>query len=65
MMNHHRSLMPDSLPTLSAASSTADLSASDAEPAWWLDVASPTWEDMRTIGKVSYMSPISAAFEQN
>jgi magnesium transporter len=25
-----------------------------APPAWWLDIASPTWEDMRAIGKVCY-----------
>lgn len=28
-------------------------SGSGSEKAWWLDVTSPTWEDMRTIGKVS------------
>lgn len=27
-----------------------------ANKGWWLDVASPTWEDMRTLGKVGYMS---------
>lgn len=33
--------------------------AGDAEKAWWLDVSSPTWEDMRAIGKV-YTLPSSA-----
>lgn len=26
---------------------------SESQPAWWLDVASPTWDDMRSLGKVS------------
>ena len=26
---------------------------SGSQPAWWLDVASPTWDDMRSLGKVS------------
>ena len=28
------------------------LSDSELDRAWWLDVANPTWEDMRAIGKV-------------
>lgn len=31
---------------------TRDVSDDNADKAWWLDVANPTWEDMRAIGKV-------------
>ncbi len=30
-----------------------DSEAGRPAPAWWLDVANPSWEDMRTLGKVS------------
>jgi hypothetical protein len=30
-----------------------DPEAGKLPPAWWLDVANPSWEDMRTLGKVS------------
>ncbi|TFY72859.1 hypothetical protein EVG20_g140 [Dentipellis fragilis] len=33
------------------------------QQAWWLDVASPTWEDMRTIGKVSLNEPPSLSLD--
>ncbi|KAA1471535.1 hypothetical protein DENSPDRAFT_776779 [Dentipellis sp. KUC8613] len=29
------------------------------QQAWWLDVASPTWEDMRTIGKLLHLHPLT------
>lgn len=31
-----------------------DASGSGSDKAWWLDISSPTWEDMRTIGKVRF-----------
>lgn len=31
---------------------------SRAPKAWWLDVSSPTWEDMRAIGKVNNLNYI-------
>ena len=31
----------------------SDPEAGKLPPAWWLDVANPSWEDMRTLGKVS------------
>ncbi|KZT02653.1 uncharacterized protein LAESUDRAFT_684843 [Laetiporus sulphureus 93-53] len=30
-----------------------------AEKAWWLDVSSPTWEDMRAIGKLLHLHPLT------
>jgi len=32
-----------------------------APKAWWLDVSSPSWEDMRAIGKVGYSHCISGS----
>ncbi|THH16825.1 hypothetical protein EW146_g3876 [Bondarzewia mesenterica] len=29
------------------------------QQAWWLDVASPTWEDMRAIGKLLHLHPLT------
>ncbi|KAI0032743.1 hypothetical protein K488DRAFT_49194 [Vararia minispora EC-137] len=29
------------------------------QKAWWLDVASPTWEDMRAIGKLLHLHPLT------
>lgn len=37
---------------LSPIALTKSLSQKDLDKAWWLDIASPTWEDMRAIGKV-------------
>ena len=48
-----------SAPALLAPRVTTDTPARGSGKAWWLDVASPTWEDMRTIGKVSDMEPFS------
>jgi magnesium transporter len=30
-----------------------------APKAWWLDVSSPTWEDMRAIGKLLHLHPLT------
>ena len=30
-----------------------DLGSGKPPPAWWLDVSNPSWEDMRTLGRVS------------
>lgn len=42
------------IPPASSSSSESD----GPEKAWWLDVSSPTWEDMRAIGKVRRVSSI-------
>lgn len=42
--------LPSSLVGISSTPGAAN------QPAWWLDVASPTWEDMRAIGKVRGLS---------
>jgi hypothetical protein len=31
------------------------------EQAWWLDVASPSWEDMKTLGRVNNLLPFFMA----
>lgn len=31
----------------------------DRQPCWWLDVASPTWDDMRAIGKLLQLHPLT------
>jgi magnesium transporter len=46
----HRSDAPDNVP--SATRMVREPTDADLDRAWWLDVASPTWEDMRAIGKV-------------
>lgn len=43
---------------MSQASSAAT-EPGDAEKAWWLDVCSPTWEDMRAIGKLLHLHPLT------
>ncbi|KAJ3558813.1 hypothetical protein NM688_g704 [Phlebia brevispora] len=30
-----------------------------ADRAWWLDISSPTWEDMRAIGKLLHLHPLT------
>jgi len=48
-----RNLRPQMLPHLT----TSEIFESNRAPkAWWLDVCSPTWEDMRAIGRVNYHS---------
>ena len=42
-----------SIPSVGGVSSAPDQTV---QQAWWLDVASPTWEDMRAIGKVGSTS---------
>jgi len=42
---------PDPLPA--ASTSRGDPGEEKPAQAWWLDVASPLWEDMRMLGKAS------------
>jgi magnesium transporter len=35
-----------------------DPGAGKPPPAWWLDISNPSWEDMRTLGKVSTFFPL-------
>ncbi|GBE77993.1 hypothetical protein BKA93DRAFT_173930 [Sparassis latifolia] len=44
--------------TAPAAAMQMTLSSGD-ETAWWLDVASPTWEDMSAIGKLLHLHPLT------
>ncbi|KAI0692787.1 hypothetical protein BC835DRAFT_1277026 [Cytidiella melzeri] len=53
----NRSDVPVVIPT--APQVTRDPSDSDVDKAWWLDVASPTWEDMRAIGKLLHLHPLT------
>ncbi|KAI0348595.1 hypothetical protein BDW22DRAFT_1320909 [Trametopsis cervina] len=48
---------PEAIPV--APQMARDPSDKDANKAWWLDVASPTWEDMRTIGKLLHLHPLT------
>ncbi|THH01829.1 hypothetical protein EW026_g954 [Hermanssonia centrifuga] len=34
-------------------------SESELDRAWWLDISSPTWEDMRAIGKLLHLHPLT------
>jgi magnesium transporter len=52
MTAHHNLQIPADAPASSASSSTTLLNPPEPDHAWWLDVANPTWEDMRTIGNV-------------
>jgi magnesium transporter len=45
-------IMPPNPPQI-ASTSRSDPGEGKPPQAWWLDVASPTWEDMRALGKVS------------
>jgi magnesium transporter len=47
------STIPPPNPPQTASTSRRDSVEGKPPQAWWLDVASPTWEDMRTLGKVS------------
>ena len=44
---------PTSNPLQTASTSRRDPVEEKPAQAWWLDVASPSWEDMRTLGKAS------------
>jgi magnesium transporter len=44
---------PTPNPLQSASTSRRDPGEEKPAQAWWLDVASPSWEDMRTLGKAS------------
>lgn len=44
---------PTPNPLQAASSSRTDPGEEKPAQAWWLDVASPSWEDMRTLGKAS------------
>ncbi|CAG7851537.1 SubName: Full=Related to MNR2-Manganese resistance protein {ECO:0000313/EMBL:CCA67453.1} [Serendipita indica DSM 11827] len=37
----------------------ADLTPSSFQPSWWLEVASPTWDDMRALGKLLQLHPLT------
>jgi len=41
---------------LQTALTQGDPVAGTSPQAWWLDVASPSWEDMKTLGRVSSSS---------
>jgi magnesium transporter len=47
------SVMPPLNSPQTASTSRRDPVEGKSSQAWWLDVASPTWEDMRTLGKAS------------
>ncbi|OCH96146.1 hypothetical protein OBBRIDRAFT_744160 [Obba rivulosa] len=44
-------------PTLMSSSPAGD--ARQVHKAWWLDVSSPTWEDMHAIGKLLHLHPLT------
>jgi hypothetical protein len=44
---------PTPNPLQTASTSRRDPVEEKTAQAWWLDVASPSWEDMRTLGKAS------------
>lgn len=56
MTQHHASLIPPPVANPNAGLSSVPRSGVSAdaltEAAWWLDVASPTYDDLRNIGKV-------------
>ena len=55
--------MPSAIsPTPYSLKPVRDPEAGKLPPAWWLDVANPSWEDMRTLGRVStsYLNEISS-----
>ncbi|KAH9837216.1 uncharacterized protein C8Q71DRAFT_591066 [Rhodofomes roseus] len=49
--------LPTATPMSHASSSATE--PGDAEKAWWLDISSPTWEDMRAIGKLLHLHPLT------
>lgn len=46
-------IRPTPNPVQTASTSRRDPVEGNPAQAWWLDVASPSWEDMRTLGKAS------------
>ncbi|PCH33689.1 hypothetical protein WOLCODRAFT_112303 [Wolfiporia cocos MD-104 SS10] len=46
-------------PVQSFKSPSSGAEADDAGKAWWLDVSSPTWEDMSAIGKLLHLHPLT------
>jgi magnesium transporter len=46
-------LAPPPHPPQVTTPSPRDLDPGNPQQAWWLDVASPSWEDMKSLGKVS------------
>ncbi|KAI9460618.1 hypothetical protein BJY52DRAFT_1425995 [Lactarius psammicola] len=36
-----------------------DPEAGKPPPAWWLDVANPSWEDMKTLGRLLHLHPLT------
>jgi magnesium transporter len=48
-----RSTTPSPNPLPTSSMFAKDLVVEKAPQAWWLDIASPSWEDMKTLGKVS------------
>ncbi len=53
---------PDPLQTVST--SRGDPVVGKPRQAWWLDVASPTWEDMKTLGRVNSLRVLVLLFYQ-
>ncbi|EMD42062.1 hypothetical protein CERSUDRAFT_110608 [Gelatoporia subvermispora B] len=51
-------LASGSTPVTSKPSSPSGLQQ-QAHKAWWLDVSSPTWEDMHAIGKLLHLHPLT------
>ena len=47
------STMPPPDPLQTASTSRRDPIAGKPQQAWWLDVSSPSWEDMKTLGRVN------------
>ena len=55
------STTPSTNPLQTASTSRIDPIAGKPEQAWWLDVASPSWEDMKTLGRVNNLLPLFMA----
>ncbi|KAF8521504.1 hypothetical protein JB92DRAFT_2890696 [Gautieria morchelliformis] len=46
-------------PRIHSSAGRAVAEKSPRRPAWWLDVSSPTWSDMREIGKLLHLHPLT------
>ncbi|KAH8120176.1 hypothetical protein DFH11DRAFT_1558780 [Phellopilus nigrolimitatus] len=44
---------------LAASTSSKCTDVHTAEKGWWLDIASPTWDDLRSIGKLLHLHPLT------
>ncbi|KII93749.1 hypothetical protein PLICRDRAFT_403555 [Plicaturopsis crispa FD-325 SS-3] len=53
------STVPSTIPMSHAASPTRVEEQPKSPKAWWLDVSSPTWEDMRALGKLLHLHPLT------